>query len=67
MAERPEVMKAQEDQETRGDETGIFSCPQDGCVRFFQRLSALEKHMTLERCTKSLEKRSLLALAKIGY
>lgn len=50
-----------------GDETAAFACPQDGCVRVFQTYSALEKHLTSEKCTKSLEKRSLLDLAKIAY
>lgn len=45
----------------------VYSCPQDGCIRVFQRLSALEKHMSLEKCRKSLENHSLLDLAKIGY
>lgn len=45
----------------------VFTCPQDGCVKVFQRLSSLEKHLSLEKCTKSLEKRSLLDLAKLGY
>ena len=45
----------------------MFSCPQDGCVKVFQRLSALEKHISLEKCAKSLENHSLLDLAKIGY
>ena len=45
----------------------IFACPQDGCVKVFQRLSSLEKHLSLEQCTKSLEKRTLLDLAKLGY
>ena len=40
---------------------------QDGCVKVFQRLSSLEKHLSLEKCTKSLEKRSLLDLAKLDY
>ena len=39
--------------------------PQDECVKFFQR--SLEKHLSLEKCIKSLEKRSLLDLAKLGY
>ena len=45
----------------------MFTCPQDGCVKVFQRLSSLEKHLSLEKCTESLEKRSLLDLAKLGY
>ena len=47
--------------------TSVFACPQDGCVKVFQRLSSLEKHHSLERCTQSLEKRTLLDLAKLGY
>ena len=45
----------------------MYSCPQDGCVRVFQRLSALEKHFSLEKCTQSLERHSLMDLAKMGY
>ena len=50
-----------------GETTAVYSCPQDGCVRVFQRLSALEKHLSLERCTQSLERHSLMDLAKMGY
>lgn len=50
-----------------GQPVGVYSCPQDGCIRVFQRLSALEKHLSLEKCTKSPEKHSLMDLAKIGY
>ena len=63
--EKPEVSKTHE--EIAGDETAAFACPQDGCVRVFQRHSALEKHLSSEKCTKSLKKRSLLDLAKISY
>lgn len=40
-------------------EPTVFACPQEGCVRVF--------HLSLEKCTKSLEKHSLFDLAKIGY
>ena len=46
---------------------GVYSCPQDGCVRVFQRLSALERHLSLEKCIQSLERYSLMDLAKMGY
>ena len=46
---------------------GVFSCPQDGCVRIFQRVSALEKHLSLEKCTRSLERHTVKDLAKMGY
>ena len=46
---------------------GVYACPQDGCVRIFQRVSALEKHLSLEKCTQSLERHTLIDLAKMGY
>ena len=47
--------------------TGAYSCPQNGCVRVFQRVSALEKHLSVEKCPRSPEKYSLMDLAKMGY
>ncbi|PFX12340.1 hypothetical protein AWC38_SpisGene23723 [Stylophora pistillata] len=61
---KPEVSKTHE--EIAGDETTAFAYPHDGCVRVFQRNSALQKHLSSEKCTKSSEKRSLLDLAKIA-
>ena len=46
---------------------GVYSCPQDGCVRTFQRVSALEKHLSLERCTRSPERHTVIDQAKMGY
>ena len=45
----------------------LFSCPQEGCVRVFQRLSALERHLSLEACELSPEKYCMLDLAKQEY
>ena len=50
-----------------GQAAGVYSCPQEGCVRVFQRLSALERHLSLEKCTQSLERLSVMDLAKMGY
>ena len=44
-----------------------YSCPQDGCTRVFQRHSALEKHLSYARCTKSVERTTLLDKAKEQY
>lgn len=52
---------------TTDEQQCVFSCPQDGCVRVFKRHSALEKHLLLEKCSKSLERYSLFDLAKLGY
>ena len=56
-AEKPEVSKTHE--EIAGDETAAFACLKTG-VLVFQRHSALEKHLSSEKCAKSLEERSLL-------
>lgn len=50
-----------------GQAAGVYFCPQGGCVRVFQRLSALERHLSLEKCTQSLERHSVMDLAKMGY
>lgn len=39
----------------------------EGCVRVFQRVSALEKHLSLDKCTRRPEKLSVMDLAKLGY
>ena len=46
---------------------GVYSCPQDGCVRIFQRVSALEKHLSLEKCSRSPERHTVIDLVKMGY
>lgn len=48
-------------------QTSIYSCPHEGCLRVFQRSSALEKHLSLESCTCTQEKQSMLDLAKERY
>ena len=52
---------------TESEESDVFVCPQEGCVRVFQRHSSLEKHLSVETCTKTLEKHTLLDLAKLKY
>lgn len=65
---REEAQTAEGDQASEDhSQSGVFSCPKDGCVRVFQRLSALEKHLSSERCKMSIEKQSLFDLAKIKY
>lgn len=46
---------------------GVFSCPNDGCTRVFTRLYNLERHLSFENCTKSLERQPLLDIAKSEY
>lgn len=44
-----------------------FYCPNEGCVRVFQRFSSLERHLSFERCSKSLERQTLLDIAQTQY
>lgn len=64
-AESSELSKANVD-DLEGS-AGVYNCPQDGCTRAFQRLWALDKHLSLEQCSKSLERQTLMDLAKVGY
>ena len=45
----------------------MFPCPNGGCTKVFQYHSSLEKHLSLEKCTQSFERRTLLDHAKLGY
>ena len=42
----------------------LFSCPVDGCVRVFQRVSGLERHLSLEACSHAVERKTLLDITK---
>lgn len=50
-----------------GPVAGLYTSPENRCTRVFQRLLALEKRFSLEKCTRSLENHSLMDLPKIGY
>ena len=52
---------------TPASSTALYSCPQEGCVRVFQRPSALERHLSVEACELSPERHSMMDLAKLKY
>lgn len=62
-----EVEDSDAEADVESGQPSVFTCPQDGCVRVFLRHASLEKHLSLEKCTRSLERHSLLDLAKLGY
>ena len=64
-----EQAKSKEVSDEQAEEsiTCIYSCPQEGCVRLFLRYSALEMHLSLESCSISLEKQTMLDIAKENY
>ena len=45
----------------------IYSCPQHGCTGTFQRHAALERHLSCEKCTKSVERGTMLDQSKKQY
>ena len=45
----------------------LFSCPNEGCVKTYQRHSNLEKHLEVGKCQLQLEKETLLDKAKTSY
>ena len=45
----------------------LFSCPVDGCVSAFQRVSGLERHLSLEACSNAVERKTLLDISKEEY
>jgi len=49
------------------DYSGAYPCPQEGCIRVLQKLSNLKRHLSVEKCSRSLERLSLLDLAKTEY
>ena len=64
---REKPAEKEKESEEAAAERGAFPCPQDGCTRVFQRISSLERHLSFEKCTTSLERFSLLDLAKMEY
>ena len=52
---------------TEGIQSSVFSCPKEGCIKVFQRSSALERHLSLESCSMSPERHTLMDLAKQQY
>lgn len=62
-----EAAERANEEEAGSEETAVFPCPQEGCICVFQRLSSLEKHLSLEACTKTLERQTLSDIAKVKY
>ena len=61
------VQEQEDDQTNTSSASGYYSCPLDGRVRVFRRLSAFEKHLALEKCEQKLERLSLFDHSKLDY
>ena len=65
--ESPKTEESSSDIQESQTKHGVYTCPESGCTRVFQRHSALTKHLSSEKCIRSLEKHTLMDLAKLGY
>ena len=54
--EPPKTKKSSSDIQESQTNHGLYSCPENGCTRVFQRHSAITKHLSSEKCIRSLEK-----------
>ena len=65
--EKDHTAEKRTDGSSQNNIQAVYPCPHDGCVRMFQRLGNLENHLSTDKCTQTLEKHTLLDLAKMGY
>ena len=56
-----------EDDEAKVEANGLFTCPEDGCIRTFQQSSSLQAHLDAGRHKRTLEKETLLDKVRRGY
>ena len=49
------------------DASVLFSCPNEGCIKVYERYSSLERHMSFGKCELIPEKETLLDRAKLTY
>ena len=47
--------------------SGLYPCPEEGCTKFYQRLSSLQNHLDCGKHVRSLEKETILDKAVRGY
>ena len=57
------------EEEPLGDTSTVpfFSCPEEGCVKTYQRFSSLQHHLDLGKHDRALENETLLDRAVLGY
>ena len=51
----------------RGYSSHLCSCPVDSCIRVFQCVSGLERHLSLEACFHAVKLKTLLDIRKEEY
>ena len=62
-----EVEQLSDEEEQDQDSNALFSCPNEGCIKVYQRHSSLEKHLCYGKCEFLPVKESLMDKAKVLY
>ena len=62
-----ECSDTEEDPRTDTPPVLLFSCPEEGCVKEYQRFSSLQQHLDLGKHERALEHATLLDRAVLGY
>ena len=67
--ECPQTCAADVNQENRKEEHDqqVFTCPEEGCIKSYQRYSALQKHLDCGKHQRALENETLFDQAILGY
>lgn len=55
------------DEESSEKRSGLFHCPEEGCVKSFQQYSSLEKHLDCDTHKYALEHETLYDKARVMY
>ena len=62
-----ECSDTEEDPRTDTPPVPLFSCPEEGCSKEYQRFSSLQHHLDLRKHERALEHATLLDRAVLGY
>ena len=55
------------DEEAKVEANGLFTCPEDGCIRTFQQSWSLQAHLDAGRHKRAPEKETFFDKARRGY
>ncbi|KAL9964988.1 hypothetical protein ACROYT_G028708 [Oculina patagonica] len=68
-ADTPAPSDSPSSDESSSDESNVslFSCPEEGCIKRYQRFSSLQQHLDCGKHHRAIENESLLDRAITGY
>ena len=64
---KPEVVSPSDELSEATSTTELFFCPEEGCIKSYQRFSALQHHLDCGKHERALERETLLDKAVRGY